>query len=214
MTGNFRARLVRRKAMGDLQATILDNRRQLEKEEALLAEQRATPETAESSAQEIEAICESIRANIAENEAIMAEHATQLHVLTKAYQELLDCILPTSVASGERKMLLDMQAHQEDLEVSSELFLPGVFSFHPSPLSHTLLSADIELQIKLKLSERIIGEQRQELATITKDRQVDHERERGRHEHNRPEATEVSMAVIEIAGPEVKVRRRCCCSIM
>lgn len=126
LMSNFRARLDMKRTMGEINAVLLDNQQQLQKEEARLQRLRSAAEQPETDPTELqhdiddaESLCDSLRTTIRENTILLATHKSELDDLEEAQKRLQTTIMPKSINIGERKMLLDMLAHQHELEVTS-----------------------------------------------------------------------------------------------
>lgn len=85
-----------------------------------MAELREQGPDAEAAVAETEQLCESIRSAIGESETVQAGHAKEIDQLEQVHRQIEQEILPKTVAVNERRMLIEMLTHQQELEVASE----------------------------------------------------------------------------------------------
>eukprot|EP01105_Mastigella_eilhardi_P010949 TRINITY_DN2529_c0_g1_i1.p2 TRINITY_DN2529_c0_g1~~TRINITY_DN2529_c0_g1_i1.p2 ORF type:complete len:349 (-),score=102.08 TRINITY_DN2529_c0_g1_i1:105-1151(-) len=144
ITENFRERMEVRRAFIDIQATNYENKRAIEKRTAVITSWREEHDESEelpADLREYQSTVEIIQKNVKDNNVLAERHQQQLRGLEDTYRQLQHDI-PAKVTAQERRQLLEMLVHSQELEVEN-----------------------MELELQNQIKDKIIADQKETIQT-------------------------------------------------
>eukprot|EP00727_Mastigamoeba_balamuthi_P013450 m51a1_g8728 putative kinesin-like protein kif19 (565) ;mRNA; r:4336-7037 len=144
---NFHERLEIKKTIGELKRSQIECQRKLDKQMRKIEMWKAEGETSASgeTIDDIETTCEYLRASIKDNEEQLRSQEEVLKEIEETRASLEE-LIPNMISQGDRRQLLELLIHSQQLELTN-----------------------MELELQLRIKDRIIEDQEAELKQAVED---------------------------------------------